>query len=110
MEKVITIPEAMTMCDNDQEFMNEIVALMREDIAECSNLLANAYSTNDPHAMREVAHRVKGQAANMAAKDLLDKSRRVEDASKGRCLTKTEYLQLMSTIQEFLRCTTNNGA
>ncbi|CAM9204439.1 unnamed protein product [Pylaiella littoralis] len=105
MDKVISIPEAMAMCDNDDDFFEELVEVMREDVLECSTLVASAYANNDPDALRQVAHRVKGQAASMAAKALRDASRKVEDASKNGSCTKTEYLQLMSAAQDFLRHT-----
>ncbi|CAN0533183.1 unnamed protein product, partial [Ectocarpus sp. 12 AP-2014] len=54
---------------------------------------------------REVAHRVKGQAANMAAKDLMLKSKKVEDAAKIGFCTKTEYLRLVLSMKEFVRHT-----
>mgnify|MGYP005643231301 CR=1 FL=1 len=47
----------------------------------------------------------KRQAANMAAKDLIGKSKKVEDAAKLGFCTKMEYLRLILSIKEFVRCT-----
>lgn len=110
MEKVISMGEAMEICGDDEEFFEELVQLMREDLVECADLLANAYNTNDPIKTREVAHRVKGQAANMAAKDLWQKSKKVEDAAKNGFCTKNEYLRLILSIKEFQRCTRDASA
>lgn len=107
MNGVICITEAMEICDNDEEFFQEMVELMREDLASCLNLLARAFQGNDATQTREVAHRVKGQAANMAAKDLWEKSKKVEDAAKLGFCTRTEYLHLVLSIKEFVRCTRN---
>lgn len=105
MEKVISVHEAMKICDDDKEFFKELVGLMREDLKECLDILPQALSNNDSKQMREVAHRIKGQAANMAANDLCKKSKTVEDSSKLGFCTKNEYLQLVLSIKEFLRCT-----
>lgn len=105
MEKVISIKEALEICDDDEEFFREMVGIMRDDLLICLDLLAQAFTNNDPTQTREVAHRVKGQAANMAAKDLWKKSKKVEDAAKLGFCTKMEYLCLILTIKEFLRCT-----
>ena len=95
----------METCDNDEEFFQEMIVTMREDLVECLDLLAQAFDQKNSTQMREVAHRVKGQAANMAAKDLWAKSKKVEDGAKIGSYTKTEYLQLILSIKEFLRCT-----
>lgn len=110
IDRVIAVNEAMEICEDDQEFFEELVQLMREDMVECADLLANAYNTNDPLKTREVAHRVKGQAANMAAKDLWQKSKVVEDAAKNGFCTKNEYLLLILSIKEFIRCTKDASA
>ncbi|CAM9107505.1 unnamed protein product [Ectocarpus sp. 12 AP-2014] len=105
MENVVCVKEAIEMCDNDEEFMKEMVALMRDDVSMCLNLLPRAFTENDPTQTRELAHRVKGQAANMAAKDLWGKAKRVEDAAKLGFCTRTEYLHLILSMQEFVRFT-----
>ena len=105
MENVLCTKETLAMCDNDEEFMKEMVALMRDDVVECLSLLAEAFDNNNPSQTREVAHRVKGQAANMGAKDLMVKSKKVEDAAKTGFCTKTEYLSLVLSMKEFVRCT-----
>ncbi|CAM9094810.1 unnamed protein product [Ectocarpus sp. 12 AP-2014] len=105
MERVISIKEAAELCDNDDEFLKELIGLMREDLKCCLELLPKAFADNNPVQTKEVAHRIKGQAANLAAKDLFEKSRKVEDAAKTGMCTKSEYLLLILSIQEFLRCT-----
>ncbi|AAK14531.1 unnamed protein product [Ectocarpus sp. 4 AP-2014] len=105
MEKVLCVKGALEMCDNDEEFLKEMVGLMRDDIMKCLSLLAEAFDDNDSSRTREVAHRVKGQAAMLAAKDLLLQSKKVEDAAKIGFCTKTEYLSLVLNMKEFVRCT-----
>lgn len=105
METVICIKEATELCDDDEEFMKEMVRVMRGDIISCENLLAKAFMENNPVQVREVAHRVKGQAAMLAAKDLREKSKTVEDAAKVVACTKMEYLLLMLSMKDFVRCT-----
>ena len=97
--------EAVQICDGDEEFFKELIGLMHEDLRECLDVLPQALGNNDSKQMREVAHRIKGQAANMAAKDLWKKSKTVEDSSKLGFCTRNEYLQLVLSIKEFLRCT-----
>lgn len=105
MEKVLCVEEAVEMCDNDRPFMEEMVGLMRDDVVLCIDLLAKAFADNSPTRTREVAHRVKGQAATMAAKDLWEKGKKVEDAATIGFCTRTEYLNLMLSMKEFVRCT-----
>lgn len=105
MQNVICIKEAMETCDNDDEFMRQMVAVMRDDMVSCENLLAKAFMDNNPVTTREVAHRVKGQAASLAAKALTETSTKVENAAKAGFCTKTEYLLLMLSMKEFVRCT-----
>ena len=105
MEKVISIKDAMELCDDDEEFMEEMVCLVRDDLKLCINLLAKAFMDNNPKETREVSHRIKGQAANLAANDLWDKSKKVEDAAKLGFCTKMEYLHLIISIKTFVRHT-----
>lgn len=105
MENVLCVKEAAEMCDNDEEFMKEMVGVMRDDIAECLSLLADAFDDNNSNQTMAVAHRVRGQAANMAAKDLMLRSKTVEDAAKIGFCTKTEYLNLILSMKQFVRCT-----
>ena len=105
IQEVISVSECMKMCDNDEEFMNELVAIMRDDLLECLDLLANAFADKDREQMRELAHRVKGQAANLAAKPLFEIAKKVENAAKTGNVTKNEYLFFIQKIKEFNRCT-----
>jgi len=105
IEDVISVTECMNMCDNDEEFMRELLDVMRDDLLECLDLLANAFADSDREQMRNVAHRIKGQSANMAAKPLHEIAKKVEDAAKTGNVTKTEYLCLIQTIKEFHECT-----
>lgn len=105
MERVLCVKEAVEMCDNDEEFLREMVGIMRDDVVLCMDLLATAFNDNNPTQTREVAHRVKGQAANMAAKDLFEKSKKVEDAAKLGFCTRNEYLILILSMKKFVRCT-----
>ena len=107
MEEVISIKEALEICDNDVEFFEELLGIMREDVEKCLNLLPKAFIDNDPQKTREISHRIKGQAANMAAKDLWEKSKKVEDAAKLGFCTRTEYLCLILCMKKFIRYTRN---
>ncbi|CAN0330627.1 unnamed protein product [Ectocarpus sp. 12 AP-2014] len=100
MENVICVAEAMERCGNDEQFMIEMVGIMRDDLLKCLNLLADAYNGLDTNkTIRDVSHRVKGQAANMAAKPLWDQSRKLETAPKANCVTRSDYIGLILRIK-----------
>lgn len=105
MENVISIKECMERFDSDAEFMNEMIVLMREDVIECSHVVSKAYGENDTVGLRNVAHRIKGQAATISANPLMKASKRVEDSANAGFVTKLEYLGLVMRIQEFIRNT-----
>lgn len=104
MENVISVAAAMEMCDDDEDFLKEMIEIMRDDIFACEDLFRQKDTTH----IKEVSHRVKGQAACLGAKDLWEKSKKLEDAAKDICVTRTEYLQLMLSMKEFVRCTRNH--
>lgn len=105
MEKVISIKDAMQMCDNDRMFFEELVGIMREDVEVCLDLVAQAFRSKDSTQMRDVSHRVKGQAASMCANDLWKTSGKVEQSAKLGFLTRAEYLCMILSMKNFLRCT-----
>jgi len=105
MEKVICIKEAMDICCNDKEFFNEMVILLREDLNICLQLLEKAYDKQDHGELESISHRIKGQADNMASKDLSEKSKKVNYTAKLCLFDKAEYLELVSSINNFLRYT-----
>ena len=93
MEKVISVKECMEMCDSDVEFMKEMIVLTREDLIECSHIVSNAYNCNDTMGLRNVAHRVKGEAATIAAKSLTEAAKRVEDSANDPVPANIELLK-----------------
>ncbi len=105
MERVISLNEAKQICDNDEEFLNEMITLMRQDMFRCLTLLAKAFNAGDTTQMRQVAHRIKGQSASLAATKLWRTSKNAEDAAKLGFCTKMEYLCLILSVKEFIRCT-----
>lgn len=106
MENVISIEESLEMFGGDTEFMNEIIAIMREDIIKCLSILTKAYSENDTSGVRDVSHRIKGQAASIVAKPLFKISKTVENSGKAGYITKLEYLQLILALKDFIVHTT----
>ena len=107
MEKVISVEECMEMCGYDVEFMKEIIALTREDMIECSHIVSNTYTCNDMIGLKNVAHRIKGEASMIAAKSLTESAKNVEYSSNEGFITKLEYLCLILNIKEFIKHTRN---
>ena len=102
MECVLVVTEAMERCGNDEEFLMEMISLFRDDLLECTHLLGVAYRNKKSIQLREISHRIKGQAAMLAATDLCEKAEVVEHASKTCTLVEHEYKQLLVSIDEFL--------
>lgn len=107
MKEVMNITKAIEQCDNDEEFMREMVELFREDLQECIDLLDKAFHENDLTQLKELSHRIKGQAATLAAEDLLKISRSIEHASSCGDVRKDDYVKLVDAINVFLDKTSN---
>lgn len=105
MDDVICTKTFLSTFGEDDRFMKEMIIYMRADMNECSDLLASAHREKNSDAVRKIAHRVKGQAANIFAKKLHFVSSKLEDASTQMCYTRNEYLMLVLAINHFVRCT-----
>ena len=98
MENIFCVKKAIEQCDNDEEFMHEMVGLFRDDLQECIELLTSAFKENNFKELKELSHRIKGQAATLAANDLFEKSKSLEQ----EVFSETKYNDLMKSIKEFL--------
>lgn len=98
----------MKAFDSDVEFMNEMIVLMREDMIECSRILSKTYEEHDTVGLKNVAHRIKGQAAQLVAIPLKKEASRIEDSARAGFVTKLEYLCLVMRLQEFIKHTKKN--
>ena len=105
MENVISVKECMEMFDSDVEFMKEMIVLMREDMVECSAIVSKTYNDNDTMGLKNMAHRIKGQAAMVSANSLRDAAKKVENSANAGGVTTLEYLGLVLKIKEFIRNT-----
>ena len=105
MENVISIKKCVDMFDSDVEFMTEIIVLMRQDMVECLTIVSSAYNDNDTKGLQNVAHRIKGQAATIAADPLMKISKTVEDSARTGYTTRMEYLTLILRIKDFIKNT-----
>lgn len=99
--------KAIEQCDNDEEFMLEMLDLFREDLQDCINLLNEAFQKSDYTQLKELSHRIKGQAATLAANDILEISTSVELASGANNVLEKDFLKFLNTIQVFLNKTSN---
>jgi len=105
IESVICIRDLLELCGSDQDFVKEIIGLTREELREDLVCLKQAFTSKNFKELKNISHKIKGEAANMMARNLREKSESVEtNSNKGSC-SETEYNTLVSSIEEFLRCT-----
>lgn len=103
MEKVVDIGKLIELCDGDTDFMKEIVATMREDLLERLGLLETSFSKKDYIELKNVSHRIKGQALTLMARNLSDTSSAVELSAMNKACSEEEYKALVSCAKDFGR-------
>jgi len=87
---------------NDFWSLIERMYISSDDSLVC---LKQAFTSKNFKELKNISHKIKGEAANMMARNLREKSESVEtNSNKGSC-SETEYNTLVSSIEEFLRCT-----
>ena len=105
MESVISINDLLELCGDDQGFVKEIIGLTRDELKEDIIELKKFFTTKNFVELRNISHKIKGQAANMMAEKMRKKAESVEANSKKGSCSETEYITLVSSIEEFLQCT-----
>lgn len=67
LSSVVAYNELLTRCLNNVDFAERMLALFQERCAEDLSELDRAFEKNDLEALRRLAHRLAGAAANAAA-------------------------------------------
>jgi len=65
----------------DEDMVEEIVKIFLEDAPRCVELIADAIKSKNPKDLKLYAHRLKGSARHVAAKQLSGKAYRLECAA-----------------------------
>jgi HPt (histidine-containing phosphotransfer) domain-containing protein len=72
-----------TLVETSRDFANELVDLFVQDSRGRVDTLSEASATGNNHALRTVAHSLKGSAGTMGARRLADLCYRLELHAKG---------------------------
>ena len=80
-EAVISWSSIMKAC-GDENLVKEIVEIFLDDAPRSLELAAGAIEAGDPEGVKLYAHRLKGAARHIAAKELSEEAYRLERASR----------------------------
>lgn len=103
LSDVVSVDKALNVC-GDMGFLLELVNDFLEDLGECKQLLGVAHVEKDILSVKNLSHRIKGQALTLSCKDLSDKSSRLEDSAGRGTYTDAEYDDLLTSIDHFVKC------
>ena len=79
-ETIITWSDVMETC-GDEDMVEQIVKIFLKDAPRCVELIADAIKTKNPKDLKLYAHRLKGSAGHVAAKQLSEVAYRLECAA-----------------------------
>jgi HPt (histidine-containing phosphotransfer) domain-containing protein len=95
--------DALARMDGDESLLQELLGMFREDFPVKKAEIAEALQRGDPETVRQVAHSVKGSAANLSlmavreaayALETAGKEGRLEDARRLFQDLQSEYARL----------------
>jgi len=75
-------PKALKEFDNDESFLNELVAEFLNDIEQQLEIIRSAIAAQDFETLRKQGHAIKGGAANLRAMKLSEAASSLEKAGK----------------------------
>ncbi len=81
-DDVVDLNEVLERVENDRELLVEIIEIFLEDYPGKMNDLQDALSKKDFNQTREIAHSLKGAAANISAKKIAALFLELEDMGK----------------------------
>ena len=86
-EKVIDLDEVLERVQDDKELLMELFDLFINDFQKKREFMATALTKNDYDQMRDIAHSLKGAAANLSAKSLRESMTQLEQTAQNHDFT-----------------------
>lgn len=86
-DKIIDMPDFMERVEDDMELAGDLTELFLSDTFPKLNELKNHIAQNNAAGVRDVAHSIKGAAANLSALQVRDLSHLLEDMGASGELT-----------------------
>ena len=82
--EVLDVAHLMSVVNDDREFLREVIDTFRTDSATIATDIQAAYDRDDAATVERAAHRLKGSAGSLAARELAGLAERLETiASRG---------------------------
>lgn len=95
---------AMVQVDNDEELLQELIAIFQDSSASDMAILTQAVEKGDPVEVRSASHSIKGAAASLGLEAIRDVAMLIEkDCREGSLIVAREKLQQLGTLLAQLR-------
>ncbi|MBW6519809.1 MAG: Hpt domain-containing protein [Desulfoarculaceae bacterium] len=95
---------AMNQVDNDEELLQELIAIFQDSSASDMAILTQAVEKGDPTEARGAAHSIKGAAASLGLEAIRDVVMVIEqDCREGSLAVAREKLPQFEALLERLR-------
>ena len=95
---------AMGQVDNDEELLQELIAIFKDSSASDMAILTQAVETGDPVEARSASHSIKGAAASLGLEAIRDVAMVIEkDCREGSLAVAREKLPQLETLLAQLR-------
>lgn len=87
--QTINLKSVLAICDGDREFFGEIVQLFLEDSADRMEKLTQAVNEQDPQAIMQMGHALKGLSGNICAEAMQEAAVQIERSGRNSELGST---------------------
>jgi histidine phosphotransfer protein HptB len=95
---------AMGQVDNDEELLQELIAIFKDSSASDMVILVQAVEKGDPVEARSASHSIKGAAASLGLEAIRDVAMVIEkDCREGSLVVAREKLPQLETLLAQMR-------
>lgn len=95
---------AMGQVDNDEDLLQELIAIFQDSSASDMEILTQAVEKGDPVEARSASHSIKGAAASLGMEAIRDVAMLIEkDCREGSLSVAREKLPKLGTLLALLR-------
>ncbi len=82
LAEFVNLPELLDRVENDEDLLEELLVLFREDLPGCLEALQAAIAGGDLGQIERSAHRLKGMLANLSAQSAAAAAAEIESAAR----------------------------
>ena len=104
MKDIFDRDELLERIGEDEELMNELIELFKEDYPEKIVDIQQGLESGDAESVRKSAHGLKGSAGNLSFNALSERAKNIELAAKSEDLdtAAAEFTLLMEELDKLL--------